>query len=83
MSNFYARTMNIQSRRDLAIPTDQTYYAIGHQEARHAAAVIAMEADRRIEELEAFIKACLDCTSAEEVHDFLVNNWETVMPEEE
>ena len=41
------------------------------------------EVNKRIEELKSFIKACLDCGSAEEAHDFLVNNWETVMPEEE
>ena len=32
-------------------------------------------------EMRAFIRACLDCGSAEELHDFVVNNAEKVLEE--
>lgn len=83
MSNFHGRIMNIQQDGHLLMTAEQSLiYKTGHKDARHAAAEIALEADRRIEELEAFINACLDCTSADEVHDFLVNNWEEVLGDE-
>lgn len=37
---------------------------------------------QRIAELEGFINACLDCSSADETVDFLVNNYDKVMDDD-
>ena len=79
MGNYHGEIMGIPTRPDAAIEdqlqartnTDLVMaYKIGHRDARHAAAEIAIEADRRIAELEAvfgeFGEAdgkCKDCGS--------------------
>ena len=66
MGNYHGEIMNIPTRPDAAIEdqlqarTDTGLvmaYKIGHRDARHAAAKIAIEADRRIAELEAQLAA--------------------------
>lgn len=66
MSNYHGEIMSIPTRLDAAIEdqlqarTDTGLvmaYKIGHRDARHAAAEIAIEADQRIVELEAQLAA--------------------------
>ena len=55
MSDFHGRMVNIQitpeSSLNLRDDTARSLYKLGHRDARHAAAEIANEADRQIEEL--------------------------------
>lgn len=81
--NLHGRIMNIPAPELENDPAANSAFKRGHRDARHAAAEMAVKADARIDELESFIRACLDCTSADEVHDFLVNNADKILAEEE
>lgn len=51
MIDYHNRIMNLQPRNDIRAPTPAMMYKLGHKDARHAAAEIAIEAEREIKRL--------------------------------
>ena len=55
--DYHGRIMNLKLEKYWEVPIEDDFsYKMGHRDARHTAAEIAIEADRKIKELEAKIE---------------------------
>ena len=64
MSDYHARIMNIPANGK---EMDSTAYRMGHRDARHAAAEIALEAENEVERLREALRVCYALTSSTSV----------------